>query len=187
MRRGGRLSGEDARLWASVARTTLPLKGKVLPKMPVDRPQDRLSPAFTAASGRQAGDGAPPGLPATSERPGRRLTQHPIERPTRRKIAKGRVAIEARIDLHEMTQAVAHDALVGFLRQAQAMGLRHVLVITGRGARPGADYGSRGVLRRVVPLWFASPEFRPLVSGFDSAERHHGGEGALYVRVRRPR
>jgi len=83
-----------------------------------------------------------------------------------------------------MTQGVAHDALVGFLRQSQAMGLRHVLVITGRGGS-GGHFGSRGVLRRVVPMWFGSPEFRPLVSGFDSAERHHGGDGALYVRVRR--
>lgn len=185
MRRGRRLSGEDARLWASVARTAMPLKGKAHPKMPEEPPQDQLSPAFTAASGRQTADTAAPGPSAAPERSGRRLTQHPIERPTRRKIARGRVAIEARIDLHEMTQNVAHDALLGFLRQAQAMGLRHVLVITGRGAGPGSAFGARGVLRRVVPLWFAGPEFRPLVSGFDSAERHHGGEGALYVRVRR--
>ncbi|MCP3056795.1 Smr/MutS family protein [Aurantimonas marianensis] len=185
MRRGRRLSGEDARLWASVARTAMPLKGKAHPKIPKEEPQDKLSPAFAAVSGRQTADTAAPVPAGAPERNGRRLTQHPIERPTRRKLARGRVAIEARIDLHEMTQDVAHDALLGFLRQAQAMGLRHVLVITGRGERPGSAFGSRGVLRRVVPLWFAGPEFRPLVSGFDSAERHHGGEGALYVRVRR--
>lgn len=182
MRRGRRLSGEDARLWASVARTAMPLKGKVHPQMP-EEPPDRLSKAFSATRGQSEDAGSADRQ--VPERPGRRLTQHPIEKPTRRKIAKGRLGIEARIDLHEMTQGVAHDALIGFLRQAQAMGLRHVLVITGRGARPGSAFGSRGVLRRVVPLWFAGPEFRPLVSGFDSAERHHGGDGALYVRVRR--
>lgn len=106
---------------------------------------------------------------------------HPIEKPVKRKIATGRIAIEDRIDLHDKTQIVAHYALLGFLRQAQALGLRHVLVITGR----GASFGSRGVIKRSLPHWFATPEFRALVAGFEPAERHHGGDGAFYVRVRR--
>ena len=186
MKRSRRLSDDDARLWASVARSAIPLKGKRLPAVPDEPPAPRMSDAMksAAAPGEEI---AGPSHQTQPRSPGRRLTQHPIERPTRRKIAKGRLPIEARFDLHEMTQARAHDALAGFLRQAQAMGLRHVLVITGRGGGPGAGFGSRGVLRRVVPMWFGSPEFRPLVSGFESAERHHGGDGALYVRVRRIR
>ena len=183
-RRHRTLSVEDARLWASVARSAVPLKGKSHPQMP---PEDApAAPIAPAPVGRKGSKAAAPALPAPIQQPPPqpRLTQHPIERPTRRKISKGRLPIEARIDLHEMTQGVAHDALVSFLRQSQAMGLRHVLVITGRGGS-GGHFGSRGVLRRVVPMWFGSPEFRPLVSGFDSAERHHGGDGALYVRVRR--
>jgi DNA-nicking Smr family endonuclease len=63
-----------------------------------------------------------------------------------------------------------------------------VLVITGKGARPGSDpHGERGVLKRQVPLWLESVEFRPLVIGFASAGIGHGGQGALYVRVRRGR
>lgn len=183
-RRRRTLSVEDARLWASVARSAVPLKGKSHPQMP---PEDVPElPAAPPPVGRKGSKAAAPALPVPIQQPAPqpRLTQHPIERPTRRKISKGRLPIEARIDLHEMTQGVAHEALVGFLRQSQAMGLRHVLVITGRGGS-GGHFGSRGVLRRVVPMWFGSPEFRPLVSGFDSAERHHGGDGALYVRVRR--
>ncbi|MBO0663486.1 Smr/MutS family protein [Jiella sp. MQZ9-1] len=189
MRRRRILSDEDKRLWASVARQAVPLKGKAMPVVPADpRPPaiDGALPPPTAgnkgplqAQPQVTMGAAGSGNPAKG---GALASQHPIERPTRRKIAKGRIAIEARIDLHEMTQTAAYAALSGFLAQAQAMGLRHVLVITGRGM-PG---GSRGILRRVVPQWFASALFRPLVSGFDRAERHHGGDGALYVRVRRP-
>ncbi len=61
-----------------------------------------------------------------------------------------------------------------------------MLVITGKGtiAPQGAE---RGVLKREVPLWLGSPEFRPLVIGFEQAAGAHGGAGALYVRVRRKR
>lgn len=179
MRRGRGLSEEDARLWASVARSAIPMKGKRLPALPEPEVPDRseaepnaVVPA-AAAEMTRAGDRSRPALP--------QHPQHPIERPTRRKLGKGRLAIEARIDLHEKTQGVAHYALLNFLYQAQAGGLRHVLVITGR----GASFGSRGVLKRAVPHWFATPEFRALVSGFEPAERQHGGDGALYVRVRR--
>ncbi|MCE7030427.1 Smr/MutS family protein [Jiella avicenniae] len=187
MRRRRILSEEDRRLWASVARQAVPLKGRAgldadepvatsaakiasLPTVPA--PAEAKSATLLKAASE-------PRKPALPPPP----SQHPIERPTRRKLAKGRLPIEARLDLHEMTQLAAHAALARFLAQAQSMGLRHVLVITGRGM-PG---GSRGILRRVVPQWFASPQFRGLVSGFESAERHHGGDGALYVRVRRIR
>lgn len=187
MRRRRILSEEDRRLWASVARQAVPLKGRAGPKVdePVVTAQAKTlssPPAPTDAAAKSATlshaakETRKPALPPPP-------SQHPIERPTRRKLAKGRLPIEARLDLHEMTQLAAHAALARFLAQAQAMGLRHVLVITGRGM-PG---GSRGILRRVVPQWFASPQFRGLVSGYESAERHHGGDGALYVRVRRIR
>ena len=82
-----------------------------------------------------------------------------------------------------LTQAEAHEALLRFLRRAQAEGAKFVLVITGKGG-PGGD---RGVLRRQVPLWLALPELRACVLGFDVAHVGHGGEGALYVRLRKGR
>jgi DNA-nicking Smr family endonuclease len=82
-----------------------------------------------------------------------------------------------------MTQGEAHVALVHFLHRAQRHGARFVLVITGKGTRAG----DRGVLRRQVPLWLGLPEFRDAVVGFEEAHAAHGGEGALYVRLRRPR
>ncbi|MDN2566412.1 Smr/MutS family protein, partial [Aquibium sp. A9E412] len=104
-----------------------------------------------------------------------------VDRPTRAKLARGRVPLEARVDLHGMTQAEAHGLLLSFLRRAHAGGLRHVLVITGKGSAPGDS----GVLRRAVPQWLATTPFRPLVSGVSEAGRRHGGGGALYVRLRR--
>jgi DNA-nicking Smr family endonuclease len=104
-------------------------------------------------------------------------------------VARGSESIEARIDLHGMTQRQAHEALLAFLRRAQANGKKIALVVTGKGARRAAhdDVAERGVLRRQVPLWLALPEFRSFVVGFDAAHVSHGGEGALYVRVRRLR
>ncbi len=81
----------------------------------------------------------------------------------------------------DSSQFDAHGALLGFLHRVHAGGLRHVLVITGKGTSKGGD----GVLRRTVPGWLATPAFRGLVSAHATAARHHGGEGALYIRIRR--
>jgi DNA-nicking Smr family endonuclease len=101
------------------------------------------------------------------------------------RIARGAEAIDARIDLHGRTQSEAHGVLLSFLRRVQADGARTVLVITGKGGRDQG--GERGVLRRQVPLWLMLPEFRLYVIGVEDAHVGHGGEGALYVRVRRAR
>ena len=85
-----------------------------------------------------------------------------------------------------MTQTRAHRALLSFLQRASSDGLTFVLVITGKGRAAGAE-SERGVLRRQVPEWLSLPEFRALVVGFEEAHIGHGGEGALYVRVRRAR
>ena len=117
----------------------------------------------------------------------------PLDRRLKQRVARGREPIEARLDLHGMTQKQAHGALLRFLRRAQADGAKTVLVVTGKGSASRSRSGEhdddreRGVLRRQVPMWLALPEFRLLVVGFDDAHVGHGGEGALYVRLRRAR
>ena len=106
----------------------------------------------------------------------------PLGRRLRQRVARGKDAIDARLDLHGLTQAQAHSTLLHFLRNAHARDARLVLVITGKGRG-----GEPGVLRRQVPQWLGLPEFRSLVIGFEDAHIAHGGEGALYVRVRRTR
>ncbi|MEM1371053.1 MAG: Smr/MutS family protein [Pseudomonadota bacterium] len=114
-----------------------------------------------------------------------------------RKIRSGRLAIDARIDLHGMRQHEAHAALRSFLLSAHARGARWTLVITGKGGNyrrttdDGAeDFGQRGtagVLRQRVPEWLSSAELRRVIVGFDQAGPKHGGAGALYVRLRKAR
>ena len=112
----------------------------------------------------------------------------PFERRLKQRVARGRDAIDARIDLHGMTQNEAHVALLRFLRRAQSDGARIALVVTGKGRRTTTDGASEsGVLRRQVPMWLALPEFRPFVVGFEEAHVSHGGQGALYLRLRRAR
>jgi len=108
-----------------------------------------------------------------------------LGRRERSQLSKGKKEIEARLDLHGMTQARAHRALSGFLHRAHGEGLTFVLIITGKG-KIGAE-SERGVLRRQVPQWLSQPEFRTLVVGFEEAHVGHGGAGALYVRIRRSR
>ncbi len=105
---------------------------------------------------------------------------------TKRRLVRGSVAIDARLDLHGMTQEAAHSALRHFLVTARLRGARIVLVITGKG-RGGvaAEVHERGVLRRSVPHWLADPSLRSIVVGFEEAHLAHGGAGAIYVRLRR--
>ena len=102
-----------------------------------------------------------------------------LDEPTRRKISKGRLQIDATIDLHGMTQLEAYTRLALFLERAHEINNRTVLVITGKGQR------GEGILRQAVPRWLNEPSLRRIVSGFHEASISHGGSGALYVRVRR--
>jgi DNA-nicking Smr family endonuclease len=97
------------------------------------------------------------------------------------RLARGREALAARIDLHGLTQDAARAALTRFVDRAAADGWRAVLVITGKGV------GGDGVLRRRVPDWLAEAPIRAHVAGVSEAHRRHGGEGALYVALKRPR
>ena len=86
-----------------------------------------------------------------------------------------------RIDLHGLDQDRARRTLIGFLMKAQDEGERAVLVITGKGML------GEGVLRRRAPDWLAEPMLREVVAGVSQADRRHGGEGALYVALKRRR
>jgi DNA-nicking Smr family endonuclease len=97
------------------------------------------------------------------------------------RLARGRESLAARIDLHGMTQDAARAALAGFIRRSVDDGWRAVLVITGKGV------SGDGVLRRRVPDWLAEAPIREHVAGVSEAHRRHGGEGALYVALKRRR
>jgi DNA-nicking Smr family endonuclease len=176
------LSSEERRLWAQVARGINPMKGRLLPDEPAPEP-----PAASAAP--------PPPRPSEPSR-GRAPAPKaappplaPLERKTLLALRRGSRSVDAVIDLHGMRQSEAHDALLRFLYRAQAAGHGLVLVITGKGGAGSGDamFEERGVLRRMVPHWLRLPDLRSFVLGFDEASAHHGGSGALYVRLRRRR
>ncbi len=185
-RRG--LSYEDRVLWTTVAKSIKPLRaaaknvaddsGEVLPEAP--KPPAKQPPKFKKPVMAQK-TFAPP-VAAKPVAPPLEPKMAPLTRRMKARVAKGKHAIDARLDLHGFTQHEAHSVLLRFLRNANDRDARLVLVITGKGRG-----GEIGVLRRQVPQWLGLPEFRALVVGFEDASIGHGGEGALYVRVRRSR
>jgi DNA-nicking Smr family endonuclease len=182
-RRKRALSEEERALWDSVAKQVKPLRKRPRalksPIAPVEEPP---------AAAKSVGLPKPPANPRSAKilKPDRLLPLAPLGRRERSQLSRGRKEIEGRLDLHGMTQTRAHRALLSFLQRASGDGLTFVLVITGKGRAAGPEAG-RGVLRRQVPEWLSLPEFRALVVGFEEAHIGHGGEGALYVRVRRAR
>ena len=104
-----------------------------------------------------------------------------VEASLHRRLSRGREAVAARIDLHGLTQDAARAALARFIVRSAGEGWRAVLVITGKGV------GGDGVLRRRVPDWLAEPPIRAHIAGVSEAHRRHGGEGALYVALKRRR
>lgn len=188
-RRTHGLDDADLALWRAVTADVMPLvpetesaplpvppaaaQPPAEPDMPAPKSRDRMLRRHERAS-RQS--------PPPPEKG--RLTG--LDGRNAQRLRRGKAEIEARIDLHGMTQARAHSALRSFLEHQQAAGARVVLVITGKGGRaaPGADAG-RGILHSVVPHWLGQAPFSSLVVGFVHAQPQHGGEGALYVRLRR--
>ena len=175
------LSEEERALWESVARQVKPLRKKPRLAKPAVLPAVETHATKPVASHRPVAS-APAPKPSKPAIP----PLAPLGRRERSRLSRGKDEIDARLDLHGMTQTRAHRALHGFLQRAHHEGLTFVLVITGKG-KVGGGEAERGVLRRQVPQWLSLPEFRTLVVGFEEAHIGHGGEGALYVRIRRVR
>ena len=175
------LSEEERALWESVARQVKPLRKK--PRAA----KHAGVPALEAHAAKPNGSPRPI-VSAPAPKPSKPAIPPlaPLGRRERSRISRGRDEIDARLDLHGMTQTRAHRTLHGFLQRAHHEGHTFVLVITGKG-KVGGGEAERGVLRRQVPQWLSLPEFRTLVVGFEEAHIGHGGEGALYVRIRRAR
>jgi DNA-nicking Smr family endonuclease len=172
---GRSLTEEDRHLWNRISQTIKPLQGHRAG--PAIVPQ-RDPPQPDRGAGASGTD-----MPAV--RPARGLPEPAVrgnailDEKTARKLAKRRIDIDSRIDLHGMTQMRAHAALQRFLEMASRRGDKIVLVITGKGREGG------GILRRAVPLWLEESGMRAIAGAWRPAHPAHGGEGALYIRLRR--
>ena len=161
---------EELRLWSMVASTVHPLPGRMIPP--------------TDATAQNVID---PMAPAARILPARRLTPHAqvkapaqaIEPGRKHRLARERDPIGAHIDLHGMGQDQAKAALEGFVLRCWRDGYRAVLVITGKGLR------GDGILKRMTPEWLSAPHLREAVAGISESHRRHGGEGALYIALKR--
>ncbi len=184
---------DDADLWRRAMRDTTRLSPRRRHPGETEEPPAGRS---CAVSGAQEGGASPPAAPGAAsgrapppKRPAApgRLDKH-VSRRLKRRDVQG---VEARLDLHGMTQREAHAELRRFIRDAAARGCRCVLVITGKGSRSDGGSGVRdpapGVLRRSAPRWLGAADLSPYVAGFEAALPRHGGTGALYVQLRRGR
>lgn len=186
----------DFHLWTAVAATVDPLRRKGLLKLgtgPLPLPEPESVPVTTTPSAPPPPKRQPPRRPFLppyqAPAPQANLPDKAVDPAIRKKVGRGRIDIDARIDLHGMTQNEARSALHGFLHTRFSRGDRTVLVITGKGLKTDNDYiaamTERGVLRTMLPIWLNEPSLSPMVSGWSVAARGHGGEGAWYVRLRR--
>jgi DNA-nicking Smr family endonuclease len=198
-RRPRTLSAEERKLWSTVAQTVQPARPEKAkpedsqtdpvsnsprpkPKKPFEVSDFRVGErAITQEPGSQL-------APSVSER----LAHAPVrmDHGTHRKMLRGKLKPEARIDLHGMTLAQAHPVLTRFILDAHDDGLRLVLVITGKGKDrddPGPIPIRRGVLKHQVPNWLHMPPLGRVVLDVREAHIRHGGAGAYYVYLRRTR
>jgi DNA-nicking Smr family endonuclease len=176
------LSAEDRRLWARVSGSVTPARVRKALRIALDAPtRVEVRPSAPAAPRPQPNAAKPPPGPATSvvRQPAAHGAPEALEPRRQRRLSRERDPIEATIDLHGFGRFEAEDQLRAFLLSAQARGLRAVLVVTGQGRRGG------GVIRASIQEWLQSHALRGVVSGFASAHRRHGGDGAFYVTLRR--
>lgn len=178
---------DERRLWRLAMRDAEPMPGRhvesepeTLPTMAelVEEPvATSLAPPPTAkqhlSPPRPARAPHPPLTPGSTAN---------IDRRTGDRFRRGELEIDGRIDLHGMTQAQAHTALASFVHRAWNEGRRCILVITGKGS-----FGGLGVLRQATPRWLADPALRPMVLAIQPARPKDGGDGALYVLIKRRR
>ncbi len=176
-------ASEDTALWEEVTKSVTPLTLK--------NPKNTISATKTPSvsePNKQAQPNASCFEPFASTLPAHPSFEHGkapgLDRKTQTRMRRGQVQIEGRLDLHGMTQTQAHRVLLNFLEDAYYGGRRSVLVITGKGLTRD---GEIGVLRRAVPRWLNEPPMSAWIKGFDYAARQHGGEGAIYVLIRRKR
>ncbi|MHA1525230.1 MAG: Smr/MutS family protein [Alphaproteobacteria bacterium] len=188
------LTAQERTLWQKVASTATPMAHRSRQ----DRLRDGVAPQALAPDQNQPFRATAPraiDVPPAFELPSPAVPvggQSPsgLDRRTGQRLRRGQIEADATIDLHGLTQARAHRTLARFIREAQARGHRLVLVITGKGkleADPVDTHhrGQRGVLRHAVPQWLSARDLSEYVVGYQRAHQRHGGDGALYVRIRR--
>jgi len=188
-----RLNPLEKALWDRVSATVTPMVARprhkeTAPPAMLDAPAVPPPPPKRAATrGRVPPPPAPP--PVVRERP-RPLDGRTLDGSWDRSLASGRMAPDFTLDLHGCTLDSAHSRLDHGLTLALSQGARVVLLITGR-PRPSDDHASRGERRGAIRAkfldWLASGPHASRIAAIRPAHPRHGGAGAVYVVLKRPR
>ncbi len=177
------VSADEVRIWRSVVKDTQPLPGRILPDEPDVVPPEAIPsppPPPGTPPRRPSAHAVVPRMHAGQAELGHGNTPG-LDRRSADRMKRGEMEIEATLDLHGHSQDIAHGELAAFIQRAWVAGRRCVLVVTGKGVQ-----GS-GILKNQVPRWLNQSPLRERILGFSYAKPHHGGDGALYVLVRRQR
>lgn len=182
------LDREEIELWRSVLKDTVPLPGRRPPELPQETGPASEQPTKPTRVARRPAQTKPastpaPAKPATAPLEIGRATG--IDKRQADRLRRGRMTIDARIDLHGMTQSEAHRRLEAFITASAAAGRRCVLVITGKGLTAELAGRGSGVLREAVPRWLNEAPLRRRILAVSHAQPQHGGHGALYVLLKR--
>jgi DNA-nicking Smr family endonuclease len=172
-----RLDPEEARLWAKVVESVRPLGGVATPEAPAEpEPAQRPGPAPVAGPGR-----APPPPAEARKTPGRTL-----DGSWDRRLSRGLAPPDAMLDLHGHNLATAYDLLDRRLDQAIRAGARLLLLVTGKPPGPERP-AKRGAIRAAVGDWLHASRHAGSIAAVRNAHPRHGGAGALYIVLRRPK
>lgn len=189
------LAPEERELWKTFTKGVKPLDAAKLKALMDDQPTDSIPTAKPKPQTEPYKTGATQSeiMREMASRPAKRT---PVNRTPEKKVRRGQMEIEARLDLHGMTTVHARHALLDFLHRCRGKGMKTVLVITGKGAGARAlderrfkpwdpeERALPGILRRSFTAWMRDPDFAQLASGYGEAARRHGGAGAFYVMLR---
>lgn len=178
-----RLTDEDYEIWSRVARTAQRIRPE---SRNYFRENDEIEPPSPGKPEKKA-QRLREAVPKKAETPSAGPSVQ-IDKKLHQRMHRGKLAPESRLDLHGMTLQEAHPVLISFILNAQARGLRLVLVITGKGQKKGDGMiipEHRGILKRQVPHWLHAAPCARAILHIKQAHRRHGGDGALYVYLRK--
>ena len=173
------LSQAERALWRRVVADVRPVRPMSLEPIEDAGPLPVARPAMPIA-------GAPRAVPVAHPRIG----NHELDTSWEKRLRDGLASPDRVVDLHGLTAAEAHRRAIAAIENGHASGARLILLVTGKAPRAGTsrlDAPLRGIIRASLADWIAASPARAHVVAVRGAHRRHGGEGAVYVILRRHR